>query len=285
MGAVKLVNITILVAVFTFCGIASAYAQEQIPDDLMITLERTMCFGWCPAYSLTIKADRTVKFSPDGQFAQRGDGPMPSLPLTGKITAQQLGILLSEIKKINFFSLQRHYGREGKSKRSSNCPKYWTDSPSATITIIAKGKRKTVGHYLGCKGAKVLDDLEKFEHKIDEIANADRWTSVFGWGSASVVELSLSSYEIANVSPDRQIRVKTVAVDPENDVLTYNYSVSAGKILGSGANVIWDLTGVLSGTYTITAGVDDGCGLCGRTQTRTVVIKQVGIEVDPVVKT
>ncbi len=65
----------------------------------------------------------------------------------------------------------------------------------------------------------------------------------------------------------------TEAGDPENDVLTYNYTVSGGTIIGQGAKVVWDLTGVEAGTYTITAGVDDGCGVCGTTKTETVVIK------------
>ncbi len=70
-----------------------------------------------------------------------------------------------------------------------------------------------------------------------------------------------------------KISVNTKAVDPENDVLTYNYDISGGKIIGQGAQVIWDLSGVKAGTYTITASVDDGCGICGTTVTKTVVIK------------
>lgn len=66
------------------------------------------------------------------------------------------------------------------------------------------------------------------------------------------------------------INVSTTAVDPENDVLTYNYTVSGGRVVGSGANVQWDLSGLQPGSYTITAGVDDGCGLCGQTKTETV---------------
>ena len=69
------------------------------------------------------------------------------------------------------------------------------------------------------------------------------------------------------------VSVSTTAVDPEGDVLTYNYTVSGGRIVGSGANVEWDLSGLTPGTYTITAGVDDGCGLCGQTQTRTVTVE------------
>lgn len=68
------------------------------------------------------------------------------------------------------------------------------------------------------------------------------------------------------------VSVSTTAVDPENDVLTYNYTVSGGRIVGTGSNVSWDLSGAQPGTYTITAAVDDGCGLCGKTQTQTVTV-------------
>lgn len=56
--------------------------------------------------------------------------------------------------------------------------------------------------------------------------------------------------------------------------MIYDYKVSGGKIIGQGANVVWDLSGVKPGTYTITAAVDDGCGLCGKSIIRTVVVKE-----------
>ncbi|MBP7415582.1 MAG: DUF6438 domain-containing protein [Pyrinomonadaceae bacterium] len=269
----KVLRILVLTSALLFCGSFSAYSQQDIPKDFILTLERTMCFGWCPAYTLTINADGTVKFTPDGGFAYRGNGPMPKLPLTGKITNGQLSTLLSEVKRVNFFSLRGDYGQAGGSNRSSKCPEYWTDSPSATIRIVANGKRKTVSHYLGCSGTKTLSDLEKFEVGIDKIANTDQWTSQFGWGGASVVDLLLSSNELADLSTHKQIRVKTIAADPDNDPLVYIYSVSGGKIIGKGLDVIWDLSDVRVGTYSITAAVDDGCGPCGKTMTKTVVIK------------
>ncbi len=72
----------------------------------------------------------------------------------------------------------------------------------------------------------------------------------------------------------KTISVATKASDPENDVLAYNYTVSGGRINGQGANVQWDLSTAQPGTYTITTGVDDGCGVCGRTNTQTITVKE-----------
>lgn len=80
--------------------------------------------------------------------------------------------------------------------------------------------------------------------------------------------------EGSECSDDQSIDVKTSATDPENDPLTYSYTVSGGRVVGQGANVSWDLGGVNPGTYTITAGVDDGCGICGKTVTKTITVKE-----------
>ena len=77
----------------------------------------------------------------------------------------------------------------------------------------------------------------------------------------------------------QSVTVATTAVDPENDVLTYNYTVSGGRIVGTGANVSWDLSGATPGTYTITAGVDDSCGVCGQTQTKTITVAKCDCEI------
>ncbi len=71
---------------------------------------------------------------------------------------------------------------------------------------------------------------------------------------------------------DMTVNVTTTANDPENDPLTYNYTVSGGRIVGSGSSVTWDLSGVSPGSYTITSGVDDGCGVCGDTKTETLEV-------------
>ena len=90
---------------------------------------------------------------------------------------------------------------------------------------------------------------------------------------ADVTRIDLSSPVIFLFRDEsRIIDVSTAYRDPEGDVVTFSYLVSAGRIVGDGANVKWDLSGVMAGTYTISAGVSDGCGICGATKTRRVEI-------------
>ncbi len=89
---------------------------------------------------------------------------------------------------------------------------------------------------------------------------------------ANVVDLALSLDEISGTT-GKSISVSTKAIDAENDVLTYVYTISGGKIIGRGSQVAWDLNGVPPGIYSISVGVDDGNGVIGSTITKTVAVK------------
>ncbi|MBV9241147.1 MAG: hypothetical protein JO314_03980, partial [Acidobacteria bacterium] len=82
------------------------------------------------------------------------------------------------------------------------------------------------------------------------------------------------SHSRSGCSDVSSVSVSTRAMDPENDPVTYTYGVTGGRIVGSGANVTWDLGGVSPGTYTITTSVADGCTSCSKSDTETVTVKQ-----------
>ena len=96
--------------------------------------------------------------------------------------------------------------------------------------------------------------------------NLDKTSLILPCAPGQVSERGCSDVQTVGVS--------TTAVDPENDVLTYSYTVSGGRISGQGANVSWDLSGVRPGTYTITSAVDDGCGFCGTPKTSTITVTE-----------
>lgn len=90
--------------------------------------------------------------------------------------------------------------------------------------------------------------------------------------SQNVIFKKCNSNESRCSENTEKIEIWAEAIDPENDTLLYLYKVSGGEIIGNGEKVIWDLSNVEPGIYTITAGVDDGCGVCGETKTREVYV-------------
>jgi hypothetical protein len=69
------------------------------------------------------------------------------------------------------------------------------------------------------------------------------------------------------------ITVKTTVYNPKNKALTYQYTISGGRIVGEGENVVWDLKGLRPGNYTITAAVNEGRGFNDKTPLQTVTIR------------
>ena len=121
-------------------------------------MERTVCYGTCPIYTLTIFDDGKVVY--DGKEFVKKKGRVES-----KITKQQLNELIAEFTKIDYFNL----------KSNPDCPEEWTDNPSAITSLSWQGKNQTIRHYHGCKGSQVLEDLTKLENKIDETVNSAQW--------------------------------------------------------------------------------------------------------------
>ncbi|MDQ3132091.1 MAG: hypothetical protein M3Q99_15185 [Acidobacteriota bacterium] len=159
--------------------------------------------------------------------------------------------------------------------------------------VVNKGEIETIhlfptnSYYSSLCENEEAEELKEFYSKESYFRNSELEERVYsdGHAPANVTNLILSASEIIigcdeatktkNCSDgNTEISVTTEASDPENDVLTFNYTVSGGKIVGQGAKVVWDLWGVKPGIYTITAGVDDGCGVCGATVTKTITVKE-----------
>lgn len=65
----------------------------------------------------------------------------------------------------------------------------------------------------------------------------------------------------SSVIPGETVHCRATASDPDGDPLTYEWSASAGKVTGSGAEVTFDSAGVAApSTVTVTVKVSDGRG-------------------------
>ncbi|HEX6124622.1 MAG TPA: hypothetical protein VFZ23_04550 [Pyrinomonadaceae bacterium] len=87
-----------------------------------------------------------------------------------------------------------------------------------------------------------------------------------------IPDLILSRLKIEPREVNRDILVKAVAKSLDHETLGYRYTVSAGRIIGDGPDVVWNLGGVKPGTYTITVEIETYCGLCSQTKTETILI-------------
>jgi Domain of unknown function (DUF6438) len=141
-----------------------AVISQDPPRDLMITLERTVCLGFCPVYKLTITADGAVVFEGHQFVKQKG------ATIKSAISRERLKQLMAEFDRVKFFSLEDDYMNNPRV-----CAEYRTDNPSAFTSIRIDGKSKTVRHYHGCGGPKVPKEITELENKIDEIVNTAQW--------------------------------------------------------------------------------------------------------------
>jgi hypothetical protein len=151
---------------------AKGYGARQEPkasasseSDLMaitIRLERTACFGSCPAYSIVIHGDGQVQY--DGKTHVKVTGAHE-----GRIETEKFSGLVAKFEEAKFESIPEDYSGSG-----PNCKVVCTDMPTATTEFTVNDKSHRVKHYHGCGGApKTLFELEL---AVDKAADSQQWT-------------------------------------------------------------------------------------------------------------
>jgi hypothetical protein len=134
--------------------------SEGVPDDLVITLERTRCFGACPVYSVTIDAKGNVTY--EGRRFVHVEGRA-----TDRIPVARVAALLATARRIGFFDLRDQYLTR---KNPDGSETRVTDLPTTFVTITSEGRTKRVEDYFGAP-----ESLQEFEQQIDDAAGTKRW--------------------------------------------------------------------------------------------------------------
>lgn len=135
-----------------------------------LVLDRSRCFGSCPAYRLSLRADGRVTFT---AMAPGGLNPVR----TDSIAPSQFAWLLQQGQRIGLASFPSVIAED-----KSLCRVRATDHASATVTIFWPDSTRQVIDYLGCYGgvdltvAAPLAQLRRFETQIDSVAQSERWT-------------------------------------------------------------------------------------------------------------
>ncbi len=137
--------------IITFAYFFSVNAIPQSFENVLITMDRSVCFGTCPDYSLEIYGNGTVKYEGHNFVAVTGRK-------TATIAQEDVRELVKHFYNINYFSLEDEY-TAGVS-----------DLPTTTTSIRIDGRFKQIVDYYGAP-----EELRQLEDKIDEIANSEVW--------------------------------------------------------------------------------------------------------------
>src|SRR5437867_11446929 len=113
------------IALALIVGISTPAIAQQ--NQNAITLERTTCFGACPAYLLQIDSSGAVSF-------KQGPPPNRHEERTSTITADQLHDLVAGFAAIHFFELNDVY------------PATTEDWPTTYNGLTLEGKTKKMTH-------------------------------------------------------------------------------------------------------------------------------------------
>ena len=125
-----------------------------------VVLERTACFGACPAYRVSIARSGVVYFeslNPNDSGSTRH----------GHIDPERFRDLITTATFARFFSLPDVIGGD------AYCGSQVTDVPTVTVSVFLPNRRKTIADYLGCLWGPMI--LRNFESEIDEVAGTRRW--------------------------------------------------------------------------------------------------------------
>jgi hypothetical protein len=166
--AAPLVGLALVAA----CHSAAGPGTSRVParaDSLI--LERTRCFGSCPAYRLTLRADGRVSFV---SLVPRDS----SLIFLDSIAPAKVAWLVEQADRIGLAKLPPVIAAD-----STLCTVRATDHPTATVALFRAGSTTRVEDYRGCYAgptltvAPSLARLRRYAGQIDSVARTERWTA------------------------------------------------------------------------------------------------------------
>jgi hypothetical protein len=122
---------------------------------LEFQLERTLCYGTCPSYTVSVGGDGTVRFYGREMVAIPGHHVAHVPP--GVVTD-----LLDQFRAADFLSALPQYRGN------------WTDNPTQTLTLRINGQTKVVTDYVGLDVGLPLA-IKQLEDSVDTVVRTERW--------------------------------------------------------------------------------------------------------------
>lgn len=126
-------------------------------ETVLVRLERTVCFGTCPAYSVELRGTGEVVY-------QGGCFTMVPGRHVKQVDPQVVAALVEQFRNTDFWSLREVYRAQ------------ITDHPTYRVTLSIDGQTKTVEDYVG-EAMGMPPEVSDLETAIDMAAGSARWIS------------------------------------------------------------------------------------------------------------
>lgn len=132
----------------------SAIGIALFDDDTVVKLERTRCYGWCPAYEVSLFGSGRVVFHGRAFVCEQA-------PADRFVDRTTIAKLVNGLTVAGFQGMPNFLNEDA------------TDAHTARITLKRGDVQHTVEHYHGDMAAPRL--LDWIENCIDEVANTSMW--------------------------------------------------------------------------------------------------------------
>lgn len=143
--------LTLLLASLVLSG-----AQGDVVQPIEITIQRTVCYGTCPDYEVTLRGDGTVRYT--GRQYVRITGTH-----SWKVDPAAVRALAREMEQAGYFELKDEYTA------------MITDNPTTWTTLTIGPRTKKIKDYFA--GPKKLKELQQ---RIDEVAGVKKYVFITG---------------------------------------------------------------------------------------------------------
>ena len=167
----RLVDLFVIVAGLACAQPAPRGTKLGAPHESMtdsVVLERTRCFGLCPAYRVRVGRMGEVVFVSHNPREER-------LTYVDSVARWVVDSLTIEATRMDFFALP-----DSIVPGSPLCPQLATDHPTITIGVFGRSTKQVV-YYTGCylRGdlgrAASLEALGQLAAHIDTLTGTNRW--------------------------------------------------------------------------------------------------------------
>ena len=185
------------------------FPEEWDAKTTSVGLKRTVCFGNCPDYEVTVSGDGTVRYTGNRAVTIPGGH-------VAHISVDAARQLVLDFKKADFLSARGEYRGN------------WTDNPTQTLTLTVGGRTKTVVDYVGTDAGLPLA-IRNLEAEVDEVAGTKRWVK---GDEQTLPSLEEEEWPFSSATP-QNVALYAEAISAKNGPLIEHYLAMHGPAVSA----------------------------------------------------